>query len=82
MPGVEKLVRHLYLHKIPICIATGSSLYHYDLKTRNHRGLFSLFHHVVTPENPLVKHGKPAPDLFQVLVFIFMKKTIISLFDI
>jgi pseudouridine-5'-monophosphatase len=40
---VEKLVRHLYAHNIPIAIATGSYRHHYTLKTQNLSSVFGCF---------------------------------------
>ncbi|KAL1480877.1 hypothetical protein MTO96_050676, partial [Rhipicephalus appendiculatus] len=70
MPGVERLVRHLKKHNVPMAIATSSKPSSFELKMTKHRDLVALFHHVVmSGGNPEVKHGKPHPDVFLVLVF-------------
>eukprot|EP00250_Pteridium_aquilinum_P005977 c15982_g1_i1 orf=167-868(-) len=66
LPGVEKLLRHLHSHKVPMAVATSSHRRHYDLKTTKHKELFSLMRHVVVGDDVEVKHGKPAPDIFLV----------------
>lgn len=48
MPGVERLVRHLYKHGIPIAIATSSSDQMVEIKTRHLKEFFDLFHHKVS----------------------------------
>lgn len=37
---------------------------HFALKTQNHSEIFSMMHHVVMGDDPEVKKGKPAPDVF------------------
>ena len=67
MPGAEKLVRHLHKHNVPIALASGGHADNYELKTSQHGELFSLFSHVVlASSDPAVKHGKPAPDVYQI----------------
>lgn len=67
MPGADRLVRHLHKHKVPIAIATGSSLEYVKIKTRNHQEFIKLFLHLVSgSDDPEVKQGKPAPDVFLV----------------
>jgi hypothetical protein len=48
LPGVERLIRHLHAHGVPMAVATSSHARHYELKTRLHRDLFGLFTHIVT----------------------------------
>lgn len=65
LPGVERLLRHLHEHKIPIALATSSSKQLYDVKTTNHANIFDLFDHkVYGSSDPEVVHGKPLPDIF------------------
>lgn len=64
LAGAEALIRHLSQHQIPIAVATSSSRELFDIKTTNHQSWFSLFDTVVTGDDPLIKKGKPAPDIF------------------
>ncbi|ODN05795.1 Pseudouridine-5'-phosphatase [Orchesella cincta] len=65
LPGAEKLVKHLKDNKIPIAIATSSKNSTFKLKSKHHGKFFELFHHIVRgSDDPDVKNGKPAPDIF------------------
>ncbi len=63
-PGAERLARHLHAHGVPQAVATSSSRGFFELKTTRHRAWFELFHCVVTGDDPSVRRGKPAPDIF------------------
>merc|ERR1712139_137014 len=69
LPGVERLVRHLHHHGIPMAVATSSHRRHFDLKTTLHRELFGLMHHIVTGDQ--VKKSEPDPEIFNVAAGLF-----------
>ena len=58
------MVHHLYKHKIPFALASGSFHKDYLVKTTNHKELFSLFQIKVFGDDPELKRGKPFPDQF------------------
>ena len=62
LPGVERLVRHLHRHGIPMAVATSSHRRHFELKTSLHKDLFALMHHIVTGDQ--VTKSKPDPEIF------------------
>lgn len=63
LPGAERLLRHLHSHGIPFALATSSNKRHYEMKTAQHKELFSLFSAKLTGDD--VTRGKPAPDIFE-----------------
>ncbi|XP_041983191.1 probable pseudouridine-5'-phosphatase isoform X2 [Aricia agestis] len=76
MPGVERLLRHLKKHKVPIGLATSSSIESYHMKTdKHHQEIFSLFDYkTFGSSDPEVKRGKPYPDTFLVAAGKFPDK--------
>ena len=55
-------------------MATGSKTWLYKVKTTNKESLFDLFSHYVCSDDPELKHGKPAPDIFQLAASRFADK--------
>lgn len=64
LPGAEKLVRHLHRHAIPMAVASSSERSLLDLKITQHTAWFDLFTVVVSGDDPAIRRGKPAPDIF------------------
>src|SRR5262245_8476094 len=64
MPGARELTMHLARHGISQAVATSSERNTYDLKITHHRDWFACFQCVVLGDDPDVKRGKPAPDIF------------------
>jgi len=64
MPGAVRLTQHLYQNKIPQAVATSSSREPFNLKTKNYQEWFQLFDYIVVGDDPHIKGGKPAPDIF------------------
>lgn len=74
-PGVERLIQHLYDNGVPIGLATSSSKETYDLKVKNHSELFNMLEYKTWgSSDPLVKKGKPYPDIFLVAADKFLDK--------
>ena len=65
-PGAEAFVRALAARRIPIAVATSSEKRLFELKTGLHGDWFGCFDAVVVGDDPRVKAGKPAPDIFLV----------------
>jgi pseudouridine-5'-monophosphatase len=66
MPGAESFTRQLQRRAIPIAVATSTDARLFAIKTQLHRAWFSTFDKVVCGDDPRVKRGKPAPDIFLV----------------
>jgi len=68
MPGVERLVKHLKAHNIPMAIATGSTIQSFKIKTLRYQSFFRIGHYfshiVFTRDDPEVRFPKPAPDVY------------------
>ena len=66
MPGAVRLTEHLHRSGILQGVATSSDTRNYALKTSRHGLWFRIFDCVVIGDDPAVKDGKPAPDIFLV----------------
>lgn len=64
MPGAVRLTRHLANHHVPQAVATSTSVDLLESKLARHREWFSIFHTIIAGDNPEIKQGKPAPDIF------------------
>ena len=64
MPGAKEMTSHFFSHGIPQAIATSSSSPIYDAKYNQHKKWFSQFTRIVRGDDPELKEGKPAPDIF------------------
>jgi HAD superfamily hydrolase (TIGR01509 family) len=64
MPGARRLTAHLAGHGIPQAVASSSHRHEFELKITQHREWFACFQCVVLGDDPGVKRGKPAPDIF------------------
>jgi pseudouridine-5'-monophosphatase len=65
MPGAVELVHHLkHACGLPTAIATSSYRSSLQKKMTNNQDLASLFDVVICGDDPRVKKGKPAPDIF------------------
>jgi pseudouridine-5'-monophosphatase len=64
MPGARRLTGHLTEHGVPQAVASSSHQPEFELKITQHRDWFACFQCVVLGDDPAVKKGKPAPDIF------------------
>ncbi|CAH0521009.1 unnamed protein product [Peronospora belbahrii] len=64
-PGAIELLSALQTRGIPIALATSNSKSVVESKMTHHPKLFSFFSTIVCGDDPAVKRGKPAPDIFR-----------------
>jgi HAD superfamily hydrolase (TIGR01509 family) len=64
LPGTVELVQHLAEHHIPQAIASSSSRHNFAMKTVHHQEWLKLFEITTLGDDPAIKQGKPAPDIF------------------
>jgi pseudouridine-5'-monophosphatase len=62
--GAESFTRELHARGIPMAIATSTDARLFQVKIAGHREWFSIFRAVVCGDDPRVRRGKPAPDIF------------------
>lgn len=64
LAGAVNLTRHLASYHIPQAVATSSGSRPFAAKTQSHLHWFSTFNCIVRGDDPELKKGKPAPDIF------------------
>lgn len=64
MPGAKRLLRTLKSINVPIAIATSSASHVVPKKIAFHPIFAECVDVIVTGDDPLVKNGKPSPDIF------------------
>lgn len=58
LPGVERLVKHLHTHNIPMVVATGSRRRNLEMKSVNLRHVFNLFgSRILCADDWISEHG-------------------------
>uniref|UniRef100_A0AAV1UES4 Uncharacterized protein n=1 Tax=Peronospora matthiolae TaxID=2874970 RepID=A0AAV1UES4_9STRA len=65
IPGSLEVLSALHARGIPLALATSNSKSVVEAKMTHHRKLFSFFSVIVCGDDPAVKRGKPAPDIFR-----------------
>ncbi|CAI5710270.1 unnamed protein product [Hyaloperonospora brassicae] len=65
LPGGLNVLRALHARGIPLALATSNSRSVVETKMKHHRELFAFFSTIVCGDDPAVKRGKPAPDIFR-----------------
>lgn len=66
LPGAKLLTEHFARHGIPQAIATSSIHQRFSQKIVRHQSWMELFQCIVTGDDPAIRQGKPAPDIFLV----------------
>ena len=64
LPGAKEMTTHFFKLGIPQALATSSSSPMFEAKFKKHKKWFSQFAQIVRGDDPELKEGKPAPDIF------------------
>ena len=64
LPGAKEMTTHFFDLGIPQALATSSSSPMFEAKFEKHKKWFSQFTQIVRGDDPELKEGKPAPDIF------------------
>ena len=64
LAGAVRLTRWFAEQGVPQAVATSAERCHLDLKIKRHVEWYALFDCIVTGDDPEVRNGKPAPDIF------------------
>ncbi|CAL9755628.1 unnamed protein product [Musa acuminata subsp. burmannicoides] len=62
LPGVNRLIKHLHNHGIPLALASNSIREHIEIKISYQQGWKESFSVILGGDD--VSHGKPSPDIF------------------
>ncbi|RRT45969.1 hypothetical protein B296_00048164, partial [Ensete ventricosum] len=62
LPGVNRLIKHLHNHGIPLALASNSIRKHIEIKISYQQGWKESFSVILGGDD--VIHGKPSPDIF------------------
>ncbi|XP_020098102.1 bifunctional riboflavin kinase/FMN phosphatase-like [Ananas comosus] len=62
LPGVNRLIRHLHKHGIPLGLASNSIRKYIETKLSHHKDWKESFSVILGGDD--VNHGKPSPDIF------------------
>ncbi|TDH65569.1 hypothetical protein CCR75_004963 [Bremia lactucae] len=65
LPGGYEILSAMHARGIPIALATSNTKRVVEQKIKHHSKLFAFFSTIVCGDDPAVKHGKPAPDIFR-----------------
>ncbi|XP_073983422.1 pseudouridine-5'-phosphatase-like isoform X2 [Rhodnius prolixus] len=72
--GAMDLICHFYNNGIPAALVTSSDAHSFKMKIKSHKSILKFFCHVVLGDDPEVKHGKPAADIYNVAAKRFINK--------
>ena len=64
LPGAKEMTTHFFDLGIPQALATSSSSPMFEAKFEKHKKWFSQFTQIIKGDDPELKEGKPAPDIF------------------
>ena len=64
LPGAKEMTTHFFDLGMPQAIATSSSSPMFEAKFEKHKKWFSQFTQIIKGDDPELKEGKPAPDIF------------------
>ncbi|ONK69015.1 uncharacterized protein A4U43_C05F18390 [Asparagus officinalis] len=62
LPGVNRLIRHLHDHGVPLALASNSIRKHIEMKISHQQGWKDMFSVILGGDE--VNQGKPSPDIF------------------
>ncbi|KAJ3030862.1 UNVERIFIED_CONTAM: Pseudouridine-5'-phosphatase [Siphonaria sp. JEL0065] len=65
LPGVVRMIQHLFENGVPIAVATSSRRKAFEIKSSRNQEFFRLFGgDIICGDDIHIRNGKPAPDIF------------------